>query len=130
MVNICACFITSPRLLYAGICQDIDFEIEEGRIVPEKTQICLKQKKKILSFIDAHPNFSLKTIQKRYPAFKQPHYKKRWSYQISCGGSEKEILEAIENYTLEHFKEARLLLKPVHDVDIQRWGIEKSLDFR
>jgi len=113
-----------------GIPEDIGYKTDDSPIIPEKTRISISQKKKILDYIDCHPNHSFKSIKKRHPAFKHSFYKSRWRYQIECGGSEEEILQSIEEYTLEHFREARKQCKSVHDVDIKRWAVEKSLEFR
>jgi len=50
--------------------------------------------------------------------------------QIQQGGTQEEIMDAIEKFTLEQFREARNTFKAVHDVDIKRWAIQKSLDFK
>lgn len=93
-------------------------------------KISIEKKKQILKHIDAHPNQKLRTIQRTHAAFKHLNYKARWKQQIACGGSEDEILEAIEKYTLDQFREARSLCKGVHDVDLKKWALQKSLDFK
>ena len=98
-------------------------------MVQDAVKIPLVKKQKTLDYIAKYPGRGFASIHHNFPAFKYPSYKKVWEDQIKAGGTEEEILAEIEKFTYAQFKDARTLCKPVHDVDLQRWAVQKSLDF-
>ena len=102
---------------------------EEGKVIKDDEKIPLSKKQEILNYVYAHKTWAVTTIQKTYPQFRYRSYKKRWEDQIKNGGTEEEILLEIENFTISQFREARNSCKSIHDVDIKRWALQRSLDF-
>lgn len=79
--------------------------------------------------MDDHPNWSFNTIKSKYPCFAHRCYYTKWKQQIKGGGSRSEISYEIDKYVTQKFTEARDEFKPVHDMDLRRWALQRAAEF-
>lgn len=56
-------------------------------------------------------------------------YKATWRQQILNGGTRDEIFYEIDKCVFEKFTEARQECKPVHDMDLRRWALERAAEY-
>lgn len=108
--------------------EDKDYEQVEYA-EPKKPTVSIKQKAKILKLIGDHPNWSFRTFKSKYPCFKHPNYRTKWADQIKNGGTQAEVFYEIHKYVLDKFCEARAQFKPIHDITIRRWALERASEF-
>ena len=98
---------------------DEDDEDTEG--VPIAT------KKRILEIADAHPKWSLTTLQRLgCAALSQKSQLGVWRKQVESGGTHWEKMKEVRKCVLENFLEARDQCKIIKTVNIQQWAIQKA----
>lgn len=69
-------------------------------------------------------NYSLKTVQQKYKSVKSERQLRRWAHQLNKGGTYKEKLAQISEYTLKNMKTALDAGVIIHDIDLQKWALQ------
>lgn len=69
-------------------------------------------------------NRSLDSVQKRFRKVTSDRQLRRWAHQINQGGTYREKIARICDYTLENFKAAIESNLIVHDNDLRRWALQ------
>lgn len=95
-------------------------EDEEGFIAEEfapepHEYIPLSYKERAVAIADAHPKWTLKTLQRRGASrLKHKQYLYRWKEDVKHGGNHFDKWYTIDNETYERFLEARSSMEQVH----------------
>ena len=69
-------------------------------------------------------HLSIETVQKRFRKVSSISQLKRWAHTINKGGTYREKIARICQYTLDNFKAAADSGLIVHDHDIRRWALQ------
>jgi len=69
-------------------------------------------------------NLSLKTVQNRFKKVSSTTQLRRWAHQINKGGTYRQKIAQICQYTLDNFEAALNSGSIVHDRDIIRWALQ------
>lgn len=80
-------------------------------------------------------NLSLESVKSKYKKVSSISQLKRWAHTINKGGTYKEKIEKICQYTFDNFDAAVKAGSIIHDRDIRRWALQAqkeigSEDFR
>ncbi|KYM98426.1 hypothetical protein ALC62_10866 [Cyphomyrmex costatus] len=108
----------------------------DGDYIPEDYKefsaeyIPLEYKEKIVALAQAHPKWSLTTLQ-RCGAHRLKHkaYLQRWKEDIKKGGTRFDKLGKIDSETFERFGEARRCLEQVTTRTLQQWAMTTAFPF-
>lgn len=74
----------------------------------------MEYKEKVLAIANAHPKWSLVTLQKNGAhRLKWKDYLQRWKEDVQKGGTKIDKLRAIDSETFDRFKEARSCFEQV-----------------
>lgn len=113
-----------------------DIELHTLPVEPEfPTDKCTKQdeplsfeyKKRAVEFWRSgktKKNLSLKTVQKNFRKVISETQLHRWAQQINKGGTYREKIARICDYTLENFNAAYESGFIIHDNDLRRWALQ------
>lgn len=84
--------------------------------------------KRVVDFADAYPGYTLKSLQNRFSINRLPDYKTliRLRKLVETKGAVSEKQTLVDDFVLDQYNKAREGNRPVHDIDMQRWGIEKA----
>lgn len=76
-------------------------------------------------------NLSIETVHKRFKLVNSARQLRRWAHQLNQGGTYKEKLTKISEFTLQNLKNAIDSGYIVHDIDIRKWALQakKELGF-
>lgn len=97
----------------------------------ETDLVPLDAKIKSVIFAQEHPNWSLQSLQsKTTRLLKKKEYIERWKQQILTGGTKFEKLKIIDDYTYNHFKDARAQLQQVTTRDLQQWALSIASQYQ
>lgn len=69
-------------------------------------------------------NYSIETVKQKYKAVKSIRQLRRWANQLNKGGTYKEKLSRISEYTLKNMKTAMDAGVIIHDIDLQKWALQ------
>lgn len=69
-------------------------------------------------------NYSIETVKQKYKSVKSIRQLRRWANQLNKGGTYKEKLAQISEYTLKNMKIAIDAGVIVHDIDLQKWALQ------
>lgn len=69
---------------------------------------------------------SVSSVQSKYKLVTSERQLRIWKQQISAGGTRKDNLFKVSEYTLQKFKEALQSKLTVHDLDLKRWALQKK----
>lgn len=69
---------------------------------------------------------SLSSVQSKYKLVTSERQLRTWKQQISVGGTRKDNLFKVSEYTLQKLKEALQSKLTVHDLDLKRWALQKK----
>ena len=69
-------------------------------------------------------NLSLKTVQNRFKKVSSISQLRRWAHSINKGGTYREKVAQICQYTLDNFQAALDSRSIIHDEDIIRWALQ------
>lgn len=67
---------------------------------------------------------SLETVQNKFRKVTSERQLRRWAHQINQGGTYREKIARICDYTIENFKAALESGLIVHDNDLRRWALQ------
>ena len=85
---------------------------------------------KIVAHWDDNPNWTLKTIQSKYPQVTSHSLISKFRKYLDNWGTSREKLLVINQYCYEQFKKTRSLGRPVHDHHIRLWALKKADEVR
>jgi hypothetical protein len=100
---------------------DFDINEENSGFLIENKFIELEKMKKVIEYSKNH-KFS--SVQKNFRFVKHPIYITRFKEYIDKMGTNREKLFKVQTQTYDMFKNARINLLPVHDIDIKRWSLK------
>ena len=69
---------------------------------------------------------SWKAFQHRFPKVKNRSYIERFRKYLESGGTKKQKLDQIDQYTYNKFEKARSKFHFVHDIHLKRWASQKA----
>ena len=69
-------------------------------------------------------NKSLESVQNKFKIVKSDRQLRRWAHQINQGGTYREKIARICEYTLDNFKAAIESNLIIHDNDLRRWALK------
>ena len=81
---------------------------------------------KVVKYCEEHPNYSFNTIQQRFRRLSHRNYISRFKSYINSLGTRNSKLQEIKEFVFSKFLEARNMRLPIHDIDLQRWAIQKA----
>ena len=92
--------------------------------------ISLKYKEKVVALAEAHPKWSLATLQRNgCHRLKRKDLLQRWKKDILKGGTRIDKLRAIDSETFDRFTEARCCLEQVTTRMLQQWVMAAVFPF-
>lgn len=68
-------------------------------------------------------NRQLSSVKSKFKKVSSVRQLRRWAHNINQGGTYKEKLTKIAQYTLNNFMDALNKNLPIHDMDIRRWAL-------
>ena len=86
----------------------------------------LEYMEKVVKYCEEHPNFSFKSIQQRFRRLSHRNYISRFKQYINSLGTRNSKLQEIKEFVYSKFVESRNMRLPIHDIDLQRWAIQKA----
>lgn len=97
---------------------------------PTDTTVDYEYKRKAVDYWESgkKKKLSISTVQSKYKLVSSERQLRRWKQQIIEGGSRKDKLLKVSEYTLEKLKEALQSKLTVHDLDLQRWALQKKFE--
>src|SRR5258705_11599489 len=145
MLSTCILLCTGtyrPSFMHLYFIQDTgdvrDFEWTEdcGRTIPitmsaDPDHVTLAEKKRVLKKWDNEcKGMSLKSFQRNGGAkLKCANYRARWERDIANGGTIFEKYQAINDFVVTKFTDARKEFKTVTTWNLRQWAIEKADSF-
>jgi len=101
-----------------------DDEIEDTEI---RRNFTLEEIKKVVDWVEQHPNYSSSTILHRFRKIRSMHYIPRFREYIEKNGTRIEKLQQIKEFVLDEFHVKRQIKKEaIHDRDLQLFAIQKA----
>ncbi|XP_026671181.1 uncharacterized protein LOC108627179 isoform X2 [Ceratina calcarata] len=111
--------------------EDIEEWKEDDDRSGRRSIISLHYKKKVVAMANAHPKWSLQTLQKHGALLlKKKAYLKLWEAEIAKGGSKFFKYEKINNMTLQRFQEARVNHQWVTTSMLQEWALSYARELK
>ncbi|CAK9825615.1 hypothetical protein ANTRET_LOCUS3585 [Anthophora retusa] len=91
-----------------------------------KEYIPFEYKRKAVAYWNSGKSKRLKldTVRSKFRHVKSERMLRKWALQVEQGGTKKEKIKRIEEYTFNKFMEARQLRVIVHEVDLRRWALQ------
>jgi len=81
---------------------------------------------KVSKFLDEHKNCSLKVVRNRFKRIKNHKVLSRVRRMIRNNGATSEKMAVVNAAVVPMFKDCRLQMLPVHDMDLQKWALQKA----
>ncbi|XP_046744322.1 uncharacterized protein LOC124410191 isoform X2 [Diprion similis] len=108
-----------------------DEAADDSQCTKNEDEISFDYKKKAVEFWRSGKtkNLNIRTVAHRFKKVISKTQLKRWAHQINKGGTYKEKLNEISQYTLNRFIEATECGKIVHDIDLRRWALTAHKNF-
>ncbi|CAF4331005.1 unnamed protein product, partial [Rotaria sordida] len=92
-----------------------------------RNRFTLDEMKKIIEWVDQHPNVRFATLSHRFKKVKHRNYITRFREYIENNGTRIEKLKQIKEFMLNEFYLQRTIEKAaVHDTDLELYAIQKA----
>lgn len=102
------------------------YEVPTNECTNDNEEVDFEYKKRAVEFWRSGKtkNLSIKTVQNRFKHVISDRQLRRWAHTINQGGTYREKIAQICQYTLDYFKAAHDSGSVVHDRDIKRWALQ------
>ncbi|KAE8751167.1 hypothetical protein FOCC_FOCC002251 [Frankliniella occidentalis] len=121
--------ITDPKAVYDPAAEDIDFQIDPEHSQILKSDLPIEQKMEVVAYWrnkDGHKKRKFSSVQCRYRKVKQESQLYRWEKQIEAGGTYRDKLLQISQFTYEQYQTSKREHKIVHDLNLRQWALQKG----
>lgn len=135
--------IHDEELIHANeVCEEVSFDMVYDNSSPEEYEpeykkskpsdyISLDYKTKVVNIAEAHPSWSLATLQKKgCSRLKKREYLSKWKEDIKKGGTIFDKYAIIDSWTYDRFVEARQNYQQVTTRNLQQWALTAAAQFK
>lgn len=119
----------NPRIIEDVVLHTLpeDPEAPTDECIKDDEPVSFEYKRRAVEFwrdTKTKRNRSLDSVQRRFKKVKSDRQLRRWAHQINQGGTYREKIARICDYTLENFKAAIESNLIIHDNDLRRWALQ------